>query len=96
MENGQFSLKRHLEMEGGCWLWRQMILTELHFALLRDLVGLKADLPFTSITLCLEEHNDAVIPVTMVGIQLWYSQSFMRIGGWWVVVFSNDERSVSN
>lgn len=47
-----------------------MILTELHFALIGDLVGLKADLPFTSIALCLEEHNDVVIPVIMVVIQL--------------------------
>lgn len=44
-----------------------MILTELHFALIRDLVGLKA---FTSIALCLEEHNDVVIPVIMVVMQL--------------------------
>lgn len=53
-------------MEGDCWLWWQLILTELHFSLIRDLVGLKADLPSTSIAFCLEEHNDAVIPVIMV------------------------------
>lgn len=68
MEKGLFSLKGVLEMEGDCWLWWQMILTELHCALIRDLLGLKDDLPFTSITLHLEEHNDAVIPIILVGV----------------------------
>lgn len=75
MGKRQFFLKGDIEKEGGCWLWWQMILTEARFALIRDLVGLKANLPFTSIALHLEEHNDALIQVIMVGIQLWYNQS---------------------
>jgi len=74
MEKGQFILKGDLEIEGDCWLWWQVILNELHFALIRDLAGLQADLPFTSLALHLEEHSDAVLPVIMADTQLWYPQ----------------------
>mgnify|MGYP001854346835 CR=1 FL=1 len=53
-------------------IWGQMILSELDFALARDLVSLKAYLP---VALHLEKHRDALIPVAMLGILLWYRQS---------------------
>ena len=53
-------------------IWGQMILSELDFALARDLVSLKAYLP---VALHLEKDRDALIPVAMLGILLWYRQS---------------------